>query len=153
MVKGVDLIPKGPVKVRIGGKEYPLSYAGGLPWALLEERYGGPLLTNTVPTVFAKLVEGGVADVLYIAWCGLQHLKEEAPTIEEVQRANVFDFLVGEQGVGDGPLTQALLAALPKQMAAAPANAQTAAKTGTGNWLSTLRRRFFGGRPKTSGTA
>lgn len=151
MALGVDLLPQEPIVITIGGKEYPLNYAGGRPLALLEAHFGGPLMQKTLPAVFTKLVEGTVADMLFIAWVGLQHLGENAPSVEEVERASVIDLISGESGWGDGPVVQALLQVLPKKTA--PSLAKSPILTGTGSSPSTFTRWFSGVRKRIFGTA
>lgn len=153
-LSGFDLLPPNPIKVRIGEREYPLSFRGAKPWALLEAHYGGPLFQHTIPTVLEKVANGSVQDILYITWCGLQHLGEAAPTIEEVQQVDIVDLLVSDDGKVEGPLVQALLAVLPKPTTPNPADGPKTegTATGIGGWRSTLRRLFSGGRKTGSGT-
>lgn len=147
VTKGIDLMPQRSVVIQLGDTGHSLSYVGARPWALLEAHFGGPLLTVTIPTVFDKIAQGTVSDVLYIAWCGLQHLGDGAPDIEQVQRANILDLLVGDQGVADGPLLTALLQSLPKTKAPNPEEVRKLAdKSGIGSFVTTLRRWFSGGR-------
>lgn len=152
MSKGTDLTERVVLRIRIDDQEYSLHYGGGLPWQLLEEKYGGPLLSHTVPAVFDKLIRGSTADVLYIAWCGFQYLGDKAPSVEQIQKLNVFDLVIGETGPDDSPLCLALLAALPKVAAPVAVSASKTVKTGIGSLLFTWLRSFLGGRRTISGT-
>lgn len=150
MFKGIDLLPQEPVRVQVRDKEYPLRFAGGKTLALLEARFGGPLLTTTIPTVISALSSGTVTDILYILWAGLQHLGDAAPPLDEIQEVDLLPLLAPEDKDEFPPLLAAFLQTLPKAMAPNPHHPQPK-RNGVGSWLIFLRRWFSRGRSTGSG--